>query len=114
MADSTAVRLTTGSDAGQAQADRADLGVRLGAELGRAAAEHLGLRVQLDVHLEPEHRVEALDDLVVVDQRRARSSSVTSSSGTALDQRAAVLGVAGGLVRRRHPVHHGLAERRAP
>ena len=43
--------------AGQAQAGRAGLGVRLAAEGRRAAAEHLGVRVQLDVDLEAHRRV---------------------------------------------------------
>ena len=38
------------------EADRADVRVRLGPELVRAAAEELGRRRQLDVHLEPDHR----------------------------------------------------------
>ena len=42
IADSTALRVDDRQRAGQAQAGRADLGVGLGAELGRAAAEHLG------------------------------------------------------------------------
>jgi hypothetical protein len=52
----------------QAEADRADLGVGLGPEAGRAAAEHLRRGVELDVYLETHHGVVALDGLVVVDQ----------------------------------------------
>ena len=58
IADSSPRALSTGSAPGRPEADRAHLAVRLGAERRRAAAEHLGRRVELDVHLEPEHRVE--------------------------------------------------------
>ena len=59
MVASIAALLATGSAAGQAEADRADLGVRLGAEVGRAAAEHLGVGAQLDVGLQADHRLES-------------------------------------------------------
>ena len=54
--------------AGHSQADRAYLRVGLGPERGGAAAEHLGGRRQLDVHLKTQHRVEPGHDVVVVDQ----------------------------------------------
>ena len=53
---------------GQADAHRAHLGIGLGAEVGRASAEHLGRGTQLDVHLEAHHRIESGDDLVVLQQ----------------------------------------------
>ena len=53
---------------GQAQAHRAHLGVGFGAEIGGAAAEHLGHRRQFDVHLEAEDGVEPCDDVVVVEK----------------------------------------------
>ena len=43
--------------AGQAQADRAGVRVRLGAELGRAAAEHLRRGAEFDVRLEADDRL---------------------------------------------------------
>ena len=49
---------------GQTQTHRAGLGVGLGAELGRAAAEHLRRGVQLDVHLESHDGVERGDRVV--------------------------------------------------
>ena len=64
-------RVDHGHRPGQPQAGGAGLGVGLGAELGRAAAEHLRVGVQLDVHLEPEGRVEALQRLVVGHQPRS-------------------------------------------
>ncbi|MPN30553.1 hypothetical protein SDC9_178024 [bioreactor metagenome] len=54
--------------AGQPQADRTGVGVRLAAELGRAAAPHLGRGAEFDVHFEAEHHIEALQRLVVVHQ----------------------------------------------
>ena len=54
--------------AGQAQADRAGLGVGLLAEGGGAAAEHLRRRAELDVRLQPDHRLVAGEDLVEVHQ----------------------------------------------
>ena len=45
-----------GQDAGQAQADGADITVGRGAGIGgAAAAEHLALRVELGVHLQPDN-----------------------------------------------------------
>ena len=55
--------------AGQAQAGRADLGVRVGAELRRAAAEHLGHGVELDVDLEAQRRVVRRQHVVEGHQR---------------------------------------------
>src|SRR5690606_1847077 len=55
--------------AGQAQRGGGDRGVRLGGEDVRRTVEHLGLRAQLDVDLDAEHRVVAVDRLVVVDER---------------------------------------------
>ena len=55
--------------AGQAQADRADLGVGFGAEGGRAGAEHLGPGAQLHVGLQADHRLVALHRLGERDQR---------------------------------------------
>ena len=52
--------------AGQAEADRADVGVGLAAELGGAAAPHLRGGAEFDVHLQAEDDVEALHRLVVV------------------------------------------------
>ena len=78
-------RVDDGHRPGQPQAGRAGLGVGLGAELRRAAAEHLRVGVQLDVHLEPEGRVEALQRLVVGHQlvvmRRHDRPFAWSSSG---------------------------------
>ena len=54
MASSTACSLRTGSEPGQAEADRADVDVGLVAERVAAPAEQLGLRLQLAVHLEPD------------------------------------------------------------
>ena len=48
---------STGSVPGMPEAHRADLGVGLGAELVRAAAEHLRRRRELDVALEADHRL---------------------------------------------------------
>jgi hypothetical protein len=70
--------------AGQAQADRADLGVGLGAELRRAAAEHLRGGAELDVHLEADDRVEARSP-----RRRTRAGS--SSGGSSRRQASARL-----------------------
>ena len=64
--------------AGEPQADRAHLRVRLGPERGGAAAEHLGHRVELDVDLQAHHRLVARQGVVEVDQCRHRA---TSSSG---------------------------------
>ncbi len=58
--------------AGQAQADRADQGVRLTAEPGRAAAEHLGHGAELDVRFEADHRVVAAHRVVVGNQVHGR------------------------------------------
>jgi hypothetical protein len=63
------------------------------------------------VHLEPEHGVEALDDLGEVDQRR-RTHRETSRVGTRWISGDVVVGVARGLVGRADPVHPGLAQRR--
>ena len=49
--------------AGQAQADRADIGVGRRAEAGGAAAEDLGGGGQLDVDFEADHRLVARDGL---------------------------------------------------
>ena len=43
-----------GQRAGQAEADRADIGIGRGAEVVGAAAEGLGRGEQLDVHFEPD------------------------------------------------------------
>ena len=51
--------------AGESEAHRADLHVRRRTKLGRAAAECLGTREQLDVHLEAD------DHLIVETRRRA-------------------------------------------
>ena len=50
---------------GQAETDRADLGVGLRAETGRAAAEHLRPRAELDVRLQADHRLEAGDGVLI-------------------------------------------------
>ena len=69
----------------QAQAGRAGLGVRLAAEGRRAAAEHLGVGVQLDVDLEPHGRVVRREGVV---ERRAssagrhRATALSSFSGS--------------------------------
>ena len=67
--------------AGQAQADRADLGVGLGAEVGRAAAEHLGARAQLDVRLQADHRLVPGNDVVEVQQGHGAHRCSSSDSG---------------------------------
>ena len=54
----------------QAEADRADGGVRLEPERRRAAAEHLGPRAELDVRLQPDHRLVPGQRLVVRHQLR--------------------------------------------
>ena len=59
MASSTAWRLSTGSEPGQAEAHRADVGVGLVAEGVAAAAEQLGGGGQLAVDLEPDDRLPA-------------------------------------------------------
>jgi len=43
--------------AGKAEANRTNIGVRWGAELHWTAAEDLGARGQLNVHLEPDDRL---------------------------------------------------------
>ena len=65
-ANSTARRFSTGNAPGQAQAHRADVGVRRIAEAGRAAAENLGARQELDVDFQS-------DDRLVPGLRRDRS-----------------------------------------
>ena len=54
---STAVRFGTGQRPGVREADRAGAGVLRGAEARLAAAEHLRPRLQVDVDLEPDHRL---------------------------------------------------------
>ncbi len=66
--------------AGQAQADGAHLRVGLGAEDGRAAAEHLRRGRQLDVDLEAQHRLVPGDRVLVRDERGDGHSSGASSS----------------------------------
>ncbi len=57
---------------GQAEADRADVRVRLPAELDRAAAEQLGQRAQLDVRLQADRRLVTRQRLRVRHQWRGR------------------------------------------
>ena len=70
MAYSMARSFTTGSERGQAEADRAGVGVRLRAERGAPAAEHLGVRAELDVRLEPEDRLVLSESLFIRDGRK--------------------------------------------
>ena len=80
--------------AGQPEAGRADVGVGLAAERRRAAAEHLGRGVELDVHLEAERGVVALEDLVERDQGRGsrRRHALASFEGRGpVEQRTAPL-----------------------
>ena len=108
MVASIAALLATGRLPGQAQADRADLGVGLGAELGRAAAEHLRPGAELDVGLQPDHRLVAGDRVVVGQQghgaHRCSRSAEWSSDPTSLVGRRATArpGIAGPAS------HHGL------
>ena len=62
MASSTACAVEHRQRAGQAQADRADVGVGRRAEAGGAAAENLGGGGELDVHFEADHRLIARDE----------------------------------------------------
>ena len=75
--------------AGQAEAGRADLGVGLGAELGRAAAEHLRRGVQLDVDLEAQRRVELLQRVLEGHQGVGHAQLSTASQGRAPGRAAA-------------------------
>ena len=84
--------------AGQAQADRADIGVGLGAEAVSAAAEELGGGTQLGVHLEADHRLPL-----------GRGGSHWAPPEARSRWQAEVRG--GGLQCRRHLEHDGLAER---
>jgi len=59
----------------QAQADRAHLGIGWGAEAGRAAAEDLRLRAELDVDLHADDRLELRDSVDV-------GNGCTHSDGT--------------------------------
>ena len=61
--------------AGEPEAHRADRRVRLLAERRRAAAEHLGRGVELDVDLEPEGRVVALEHLLERHQGRGHADT---------------------------------------
>ena len=76
--------------AGQAEAGRADLGVGLGAELGRAAAEHLRGGVELDVDLEAERRVVRREHVVEGDQGVGHAERSFQGRGL-VEQRAAPL-----------------------
>jgi hypothetical protein len=70
--------------AGQPEAGRADVRVRLPAERGRAAAEHLGRSVELDVHLETQGGVVALQHVLERHQRllrRGHRATTTFTSG---------------------------------
>ena len=69
----------------QTQTHRAHLGIGFGAELGGAAAEHLGGGGQLDVHLQAEYRLVARDDIVVVEQFRTGRLGSARSRSHALD-----------------------------
>src|SRR5690606_16084453 len=53
-----------GQATGQTQAYRTDLAVDLGAEVGRAAAEHLRTGAELDVGFETDHRLEPRDGIL--------------------------------------------------
>ena len=67
--------------AGQAKADRAHLGVGLGAERRRTAAEHLRAGAELDVRLQADDRLVRLQRLVVRDQQTdSHAPSSTESS----------------------------------
>ena len=55
----------------------------------RGAREHLGLGVQLDVHLEPEHRLEQLERLVEVHQLVLGHQRAPSEDRCAVQQRCA-------------------------
>ena len=48
----------------QCQTHRADLCVGLGAKIRRTRAEHFGLRTELDVHFQTDHRLVARQSLV--------------------------------------------------
>ena len=65
--------------AGQAKTDGAHLRVGRGAEIGRAAAEHLGAGAEFDVHLEADDRIE-LRDRVVEGNGRRHSAGTSSMS----------------------------------
>jgi hypothetical protein len=68
-----------GQGTGQPQAHRAHLRVRLGAEDGGAAAEHLADRAQLDMHLQSRVPGRRWQGVVVGHQRRGHANP--SSSG---------------------------------
>ena len=65
----------------QPEAHRADLGVGLGAELGRAAAEHLRRGVELDVDLEPEGGVVRRQHVLPGHQRRGHRVDPLAAAG---------------------------------
>ena len=67
----------------QAEADRAHRRVGLLAERRRAAAEHLGVGVELDVHLEAQRRVVLLQHLVEGDQGLGHAGAPFSSGAWA-------------------------------
>src|SRR5262249_28721172 len=64
-----------GQRPGQAQAHRAEVGVGLAAERGRAAAEQLGPGAQLDVRLQADQRIVPGHCLVIGDQPRGRAGA---------------------------------------
>src|ERR1039458_6630363 len=63
---------------GQSQADRTDVGVRRGAEGVRAAAEHLGVGLELGVDLESDHH------LPTVGQAHGRPSAISRTRAPAM------------------------------